>query len=78
MALFLYSLTDKGKVNFCKVAHKLGVDVKKLERETEQLDRELEKGNQALEPVVGQPHIEETEDIGKIISQAPHYRGKPG
>ena len=78
MALFLYSLTDEGKVNFCKIAHKLGVDVKKLEQEAAHLDKAMEKGEQDLEPVVGQPHLEDTEDIGKIMSEAPHYRGKPG
>ena len=74
MALFLYSLTDKGKVNFCETAHKLGVDVKKLERETEQLDKAMEKGS--AEGLA--PDIPVEEDIAKIMSEAPHYRGKPG
>lgn len=74
MALFLYSLTDKGKVNFCKVAHKLGVDVKKLERETAQLDKAMEK--KSAEGLA--PDIPVEEDVEKIMKQAPHWRGKPG
>lgn len=74
MALFWYSLTDRGVVNFSKAAHELGFNIKDLKDKMERLDREMEK--RLAEGVA--PDIAVEEDVAKIMSKAPHYRGKPG
>ena len=73
MSLLWYCLTDRGKINLCKAAHKLGIDVKKLEAEMEQRDREINKPRLDFEPAV-LTHLEETEEIDKIMRKRPHGR----
>ena len=74
MALLWYSLTDRGVVELSKAAHELGMSVKKLKDDMEQLDRAMEK--KSAEGVT--PDIPVEEDVAKIMKEAPHWRGKPG
>jgi len=64
MSLFFYCLTDKGKVNLCEVAHRLGIDVKKLEAEMERRD----SGD------IPPAHIENLEEIDRLMRQKPKGR----
>ena len=73
MSLFFYCLTDSGRVNLCKVAHELGIDVKKLEAELEQKDKEAGKQESGK---VGQAHIEDIEELTKIMKQKPKGKVK--
>lgn len=74
MALFWYSLTDKGMVNLCEVASKLSIDVKKLEEEMERQDKALERNYRGYEPPADASHIEE---IGRQMRQRPKYGKRP-
>ena len=72
MGLFFYSLTDKGRVNLCEVAYRLGIDIKKLEAELDQKDKEVGKD----ELPVGKPLIEPLSELEVIMRQKPKGRYK--
>ena len=67
MSLFWFALSDSGRVNLCKVAHELGIDVKKLEAELEERD----KGGK-----IPPAHIEDIEELTKIMKQKPKGKVK--
>lgn len=64
MSLFWFALSDSGRVNLCKVAHELGIDVKKLEAELEERD----KGGK-----IPLPNIESLEEIDKLMRIKPRH-----
>ena len=72
LSLFWFVLSDSGRVNLCKVAHELGIDVKKLEAELEERDKEAGKQESGK---VGEAHLEDTEEIDHLMRQKP--KGKP-
>lgn len=80
MALFWYSLTDKGKVNLSIVAHELGFDVKKLEDRIEQLDKELERPvvHYAIKEPNPNAPMESTTEIGHLIRIPSKWKKRPG
>ena len=71
MSLFWFALSDKGRVNLCEVAHKLGIDIKKLEAELDREDREAGESGK-----VGQAHIESLEEIDHLMRMKPKGRIK--
>ena len=73
LSLFWFALSDSGRVNLCKVAHELGIDVKKLEAELEQKDKEAGKQESGK---VGQAHIENLEEIDHLMRMKPKGKVK--
>lgn len=77
MALFSFisCLSPEAQVRFLELHGVLGGDVKGLEQEEN--DREIKWGQKPIEESLA-PDIPVEEDVAKIISEAPHWRGKPG
>jgi hypothetical protein len=80
LALFLYSLTKKGASKFAEVAGDLGVDIKRLEQEAEQQDRQMERPKVHYAPKEPNPNapMETTQEIGQLIRIPSKWRKRPG
>jgi hypothetical protein len=72
VSLFWYLLTDRGKVNLCEVASKLGINVYQLENKVEEIDRKMNRHYKDYEPPKV-TQIESLEELEIEMKKKPHH-----